>query len=451
LSDTAKSLAAGSYLIVVTDANGCRDTSSATVLEPDSLTVMVDVTDTICIGQSEMLDTKVSGGTPGYVFHWTPSLSGNQPSVQPLETSIYTVYVTDANGCISAPESMEVQVRPPLEVSATVSGPACSGSSVSLYAKATGGDQKYDYVWQPGQSEGDSVKVAPTATTTYTVSVSDGCGTPKATDTVTAIIHDVPDVDFSGNPLKGCIPLSVSFSDRSQLDPSSSISSWSWNFGNGDNSSLQNPTAIFDIPGIYSITLAVVSSDGCADTLTRPAYVMAYPWPEAGFVSSPESSDVFRPHISFFEQASGESSYRWDFGDGSFSNEPNPQHIYATAGNYEVCLVVTSPFGCSDTICRSVIVEEGFAFYIPNAFTPDGDGLNEYFGGSGIGITAYNLRIFDRWGNTLFSSDDMYKPWDGRANGGADVAQNDVYVYLVTLKDVFGKEHKYIGRVTLIR
>jgi gliding motility-associated-like protein len=90
-------------------------------------------------------------------------------------------------------------------------------------------------------------------------------------------------------------------------------------------------------------------------------------------------------------------------------------------------------------------------FYIPNAFTPNGDGENDYFTGKGIGIVNYHMQIFDRWGMMIFETYDLYQGWDGRANGGSGIAQQDTYVYKINLTDIFHQQHYYIGAVNLLK
>jgi gliding motility-associated-like protein len=125
--------------------------------------------------------------------------------------------------------------------------------------------------------------------------------------------------------------------------------------------------------------------------------------------------------------------------------------IQAIAGSYLATLLVTNANGCVDTATNTIIVLPEFTFFIPNAFTPNGDGVNDDFNGKGIGIIKYEMMIFDRWGNMIFYTDSLYKNWDGRANHGSDVAQQDVYVWKVRLTDVFDKKHSYIGTVTIVK
>ncbi|MGZ6537908.1 MAG: T9SS type B sorting domain-containing protein [Bacteroidia bacterium] len=108
-------------------------------------------------------------------------------------------------------------------------------------------------------------------------------------------------------------------------------------------------------------------------------------------------------------------------------------------------------YGCTAYVQHDIVVGPEFTFYIPNAFTPNGDGVNDFFFGTGIGIDTYDLYIFDRWGNMIFHGHDLNDMWNGKANGGSEIAQQDVYVWKVKLTDVFGKKHNYIGTVTLVK
>ena len=160
--------------------------------------------------------------------------------------------------------------------------------------------------------------------------------------------------------------------------------------------------------------------------------------------------------VSFYNQSTPDVvSWYWDFGTGETlsPNQPNPTYGYpfTNGGTYNTTLTVYNAYGCSDVITKEIIVEPYFTFYIPNVFSPDYDGKNDTFFGVGIGIAEYEITIFDRWGEKIFESNNIEKGWDGKANGGAEIAQQDVYVWKVNLKDIFNKKHEYIGTVTIIK
>jgi gliding motility-associated-like protein len=144
--------------------------------------------------------------------------------------------------------------------------------------------------------------------------------------------------------------------------------------------------------------------------------------------------------------------WNWNFGDLSSSTIFGPPpHTYADTGTFTITLITSTQHGCIDTTYQTITIEPDFVFYIPNSFSPDGDGTNDTFTGKGMFIKDYQMMIYDRWGNLIFFTDDINKPWDGKANHGNDVAQRDVYVYVVDLTDIKRKKHNYKGIVTLIR
>lgn len=123
--------------------------------------------------------------------------------------------------------------------------------------------------------------------------------------------------------------------------------------------------------------------------------------------------------------------------------------MFSEAGTYPVALVVTNKWGCSDTIIKPIVVGEDFSLYVPNAFTPNGDGLNDTFFPKGHGILKYNLAIFDRWGEKLFTTSDFLQAWDGTFKGAA--CKNDVYVWKINVTMPDSKLKTYTGHVTLNR
>jgi gliding motility-associated-like protein len=117
-----------------------------------------------------------------------------------------------------------------------------------------------------------------------------------------------------------------------------------------------------------------------------------------------------------------------------------------------VLQIVTNSFGCKDSITHDIIINPGYTFYIPNSFTPNGDGLNEVFKGVGIGITSYTIMIFDRWGELIFQSDNLDQGWDGTFKGkGGNVVQEGVYVWKVQLRDEKNNEHDFDGTVSVVK
>jgi len=160
--------------------------------------------------------------------------------------------------------------------------------------------------------------------------------------------------------------------------------------------------------------------------------------------------------IQFFDSSFDSWSqiifWDWYFDDGDSAFVNNPLHSYNDVGIFEVVLVVENKFGCLDTVSKVIEIKD-FLVYIPSAFTPQNDGINDKFGPKGIGIDEFEMKIFDRWGEKVFISNDIEIGWDGtyQIRDVKRIAQIGVYVYSITILDVFGEIHNYVGKVTLIR
>ncbi|MBK6834150.1 MAG: PKD domain-containing protein [Bacteroidetes bacterium] len=333
----------------------------------------------------------------------------------------------------------------------------CSGSTANLIASASGGNgNPYLYSWAPAiSSTSATVTAMPTTNTTYTVTLSDGCSVP-VTATVAVNVIALPQVNFTSNRNSGCATLCVDFVDNSSASIGS-ISSWNWNFGDGSFASSQQANHCFSSPGSYNISVTVVSTIGaCTNTLTKNNFITVFANPTADFISNPEEPTVLDATIDFVDLSSSDVvSWNWSFGDGEALNgaNSNPSHFYASeeAGTYEVQLIVKNIYNCVDSISKVLTINDVFTFYVPKAFSPNGDDANETFYGVGVGIDKYKMEIFDRWGNLIFKTVDLKNTWDGRANNGNDIALEDVYVWKVDLTDIYGMKHTFNGIVSLIR
>lgn len=307
--------------------------------------------------------------------------------------------------------------------------------------------------WDFGDGAGTSIQNNPSysysAAGTYNVQLivtsNSGC-----TDTVVkpVTISPLPVADFSGTPLIGCTPLNVTFSDLSQAN-GSIITNYLWDFGDNNTSTSSSPSNIYVNPGIYDVSLIIITQDNCGDTLLRTAYVQANPQATADFIASPYVTDVFDPRISFIDQSTNATTWDWDFGNNTFGNTQNPIVDYPDTGTYVVTLIANNQFNCPDTTQGTVRVEPVPTFYIPSAFTPDNDGVNDYFGGVGADIKNYEMYIYNRWGEQIYVSKDMLQPWNGKHKGS--IAMIDTYIYLIRTVNIKNEEHDYHGTVTLVR
>jgi large repetitive protein len=264
-------------------------------------------------------------------------------------------------------------------------------------------------------------------------------------------VYARPVAAFEALPADGCVPHDVQF-----ISTSTNASFYQWQFDNGATSTAQDPDMTYSQPGIYDITLTVTSVNGCTDEYTAHNLVEAYPLPEASFVPSMRETSIYYPEVTFENTSEGGATYQWIFGDGgSTSEEENPEHSFGSPGNWPVTLTVTSTLGCTDRYTDYVRITSDLMVFIPNAFTPDNDGLNDVFipvMASTEFISSYELLVFDRWGTIVFQTDNPDTPWIGNVRGGDHFAATDSYHYRLVLKttentDSVVKE----GTVTLLR
>lgn len=275
--------------------------------------------------------------------------------------------------------------------------------------------------------------------------------------TKTIVINPNPVVNFSATDTAGCELLCLSFQDLSDTAVSTNVQ-WTWDIGDGSSpSSSQNfdhcytNDSVF-APNFFNVTLTVKSDSGCVGILTKNNYITVYPHPNASFTVLPQTTIITEPDISISNLSVGGNFGNWNFGDLDTSSSFNPHsHTYADTGIYTITLITSTLYGCVDTAYETIVIEPDFVFYIPNGFTPNDDGLNDKFSGKGINIKNYEMMIFDRWGNLIFYTDDITKGWDGRANHGSEIAQQDVYVYSIKLTDFKRVKHSYKGIVSLVR
>jgi gliding motility-associated-like protein len=231
------------------------------------------------------------------------------------------------------------------------------------------------------------------------------------------------------------------------------INSWNWIFGDGNASSVQDPFNIYQTSGAYAVSLTITTAAGCSASVTLLNYINVYPVPNADFTTQESQISITDPIVHFIDQSQTNiTQWQWSFGDNGTSIQTNPTHTYADAGNYDVELTVTNQYGCKDSVRKTIVIKDEFAFYIPNAFSPNGDGNNDAFTAVGTGFADFEMYIFDRWGELIYKTTDYAKPWDGKVKGRGDEVQEDVYVYKIRVtEEANKKEHFYEGHLSVVK
>jgi gliding motility-associated-like protein len=283
------------------------------------------------------------------------------------------------------------------------------------------------------------------------VTTNFGC---KDTATMTMFVNVTPTAEFVADKTQGCSKLPVRFSNQSHI-AYGSITSYSWTLG--DHAGSADTTAYHIYPaGTYTVKLQVVSDSGCYAEKTIPAYIHSWPVPVADYTVSPQTTDILEPYVNFTNLTQGSyTNWWWYFGDKPQPDTAtmHPVHYYDSdfGSKYLTTLIVKNQYGCYDTAQRLVVIEPNFVIYVPNAFTPNGDGINDIFYAKGYYLDKFEMNIFDRWGELVFTSNDIHKGWDGNVKGKGVVSENTVYVWKITTVDTQKRRKELTGHVTLIK
>lgn len=448
-SQNLTNVMAGTYILTVTDKNGCKDYDTIVITQPDPLIVYTHDY-RMCYGQTIAIAVdSATGGTPPYTYSWNTGGTGSSIIISPVANTTYNVYAVDANGCPGVPSSVTVLVTSPLNMTLTTNDDSiCLGQSAVINANISGGGgPPYVIFLNNGISGTPPLTVNPTQTATYVATVWDTCNYSSFQDSITITVMPLPDVNFSADPQEGCQPLTVNFSDMSG-EPNAT---YYWDFGDGNYMNIQNPSHTYYNDGQYTVTLDVTSQYGCANSMTASNYVDVWPKPYASFYESPSSTTILDPVIYFNNTSSTTYNSYWDFGDGSTSGITDPWHKYTMIDTFTVTLIITSNHGCLDTAYDEITVKDILTLYVPNAFTPDDNGLNEVFMpyGNEIDPEHYQMMVFDRWGEMVFKTTNLQVGWDGRVNGTIPL-DDAVFSYVIVYTDRNGLSKKKIGSVTLL-
>jgi gliding motility-associated-like protein len=446
---TPTSMNAGNYSAIITDANSCTSSIATQITQPAILNAVVAMPPTLCIGQFVTLQVNTSGGTPAYHYQWSNGTTTDTVTVNPTLSTSYAVTVTDANGCVVPVINTNVNVYPPLSLSLSVSNDTiCEGQSVLLNTVATGGNGgPYSYQWN-NSITGSSQTVSPDSTSAYSVILTDGCGTPFVQLAQTVVVNPTPVPDFIPNSIKQCMPVTAVFVSNSQTTTGST---YSWTFGDNTSGTGSSPHHYYGAPGVYDVALTVTNAYGCSATISKNDVVTVYELPTAGFSADQSVVEILTPQVTLLNHSNGATMFNWTFGDNGSSVEYSPTHTYSDTGSYQIQLIAISQHGCRDTAYETIHVMPDFSVFIPNAFSPNGDWYNEGFTGYGVGIKSASFKIFDRWGELIYTSDSLGKPWDGTfSTSGAPCAEG-IYVYLFDIISFDNEPHQYSGRVSLVR
>lgn len=418
-------------------SNGCVDSASVTITVISNPSIVVTPSSiSICPGENATL---VASGGINYL--WSPSnslssSSGNQVTATPTSTTTYSVTGT-TSGC-SGVASVTVNVKPLPQLTYTPSNPAiCIRDSLTL--SVSGADT---YTWSPDSSlsiiSNSAVTAHPSSSTNYLlVGTLNGC---KDSIQIPFVVNSLPHMCVYAEPFQGCEPLTTSFS----ISSISTITSYSWDLGNGTISNSPTPSATYSNAGQYPVTVSITDINGCQN-VNPLLLITVYPKPIVDFTMSQQEVYI-QQEVSFTSSYNQTGTqYLWDFGDGNSANENNAVvlHGFSASNIFNVVHTVVTQYGCRNSAAHEIKVI--VKIDIPNIFTPNGDGYNDTFVIEGLQyLENAEIIVYNRWGRKVFQSDNYKGDW----NGG-DLADG-IYYYVLNLPE-FLNVGPFNGSVTLLR
>jgi gliding motility-associated-like protein len=422
------------YTVTGTDGNGCSNSDEILLTVNPLPTINTSPNDQICIGDSIQL---TASGAINY--QWSPTANVSNPTVsnpyvRPTATTVYTAIGTDGNGCSNS-ATIEIIVNPLPSVDAGNNINSCRGDDVQLSASGA-----VTYSWSPSTFLNNTTIpnpiASPDTTTLYYVTGVDVNGCINSDSVLVTIfrINVIPDETICEGE---SVQLNVFGSPGNSFvwSPSTGLS----------NPTIANPIASPTSTTTYSVSASDMAGCNDQDSVT----ILVNPAPNAQLTYEVVAACT-GGYVNFYNNSSGGTSYFWQFGDGDTSSLENPVHIYPYSGSYNGTLQVVSEFGCSNDVefnLETLGFNDYFNIYIPNVFTPNGDGENDLYKVIVPGRIAecVSLSIYNRWGQLIFISTANNLTWDGYTSVGQPVP-NGTYMYIIEVAD-----KSYSGTISLFR
>jgi gliding motility-associated-like protein len=326
------------------------------------------------------------------------------------------------NFCGSDTTEIEVQDLPGVQISAVglTQLSICADSQVTLQVNSN-----LPVFWSNGLS-GNSITVNQPGV--YAAISVNECDSAFIDFFVSELPNPIAIINESG-------PINLCAGDLTQLSTDSE-GEILWSNGSTENSIIVSES------GTYTLTVSNGCGSASSTIFVNNQSVIA------SFQADPVSGTA-PLSVNFTNFTQGATQWNWNLGDGSFSTNENPSNIYNNAGQYEVVLAVNNGF-CTDSTSITIIVFDDFELMIPNVFSPNNDGINDEFLISASGVKDFNVKIYNRWGNLVFTSQNSLDSWKGQNNAGG-LSSDGVYFYILDVTKLNNEKVQLTGNVTLVR
>lgn len=453
----------GTKTVILTGTQfGCSDESTVEITVPPVITAGIAPQTQFCSGLTVDL---LNDSENGQQFEWHFNDPAEPNAVLFSTNAVHTyaspgVYevmlIAKADGTCPDTAYSQIQAFPLLAPHFEAPDVVCfDGHSFNLEAAgvySADADILWDFGAGANHTTSTAVNPPPISyetTGTYTISLTisqDGCS-----ETVSHVVqvHPNPKAQFSAAVLEGCAPFTVGFTDESVAG---TFLSHHWDFGDGETSQAAFPVHEYTTPGVYTVGLQVATITGCVgeSEQIKPFYITVLETPRAGFVFDPLWVDIFDPEASVVNTSEDSLTCLYKLPDGTEITDCDFDYFFGDAGEYQVIQVVANEEGCQHSVTHSIEVR-GHVFYAPNAFSPNEDGVNDLFKPVMLGVAKYELKIFNRTGEVVFSTTDPDHGWDGGAIGSEHYLTSDTFVYTARVTDMRGFNYDYQGHVSIVR
>ena len=396
-----------------------------------------------CAGVNDgALTVSPLGNSGPYTFLWNTAPPQTTSAISGLSPGTYSVLVSDAAACDT---TLIFTLAPPPPFSISIDGDSvlCAGESTTLTAMVVGGTGTVDLSWSPSGSD-NNITLAPEESIAVTVTATDAAGCAVQA-TIALDVSTGASASFVASSNTICAGADVQFTAFAP-----GADSLEWQLGSAGTSSESAPSVTFNQVGVQAVSLVAYGPGGCTsapfvDSITVAAPVVLAIGAQPSLCANSFELVVF---------ASGAETCSLFVNGAPVPSDCGAVQLIpvAGAGAYDVMVVASNANGCRDTAITFLEVKEGQGLFLPNVFTPNGDGINEAFGLPYLTLgNDYTLRIFNRWGNEIFVTSDPLDMWDGKVDGAP--VPDGIYLYVLNAPDPCDptQRRELRGHVTVLR
>ncbi len=425
----------GSHTIYYTTPGVCGETDSTVIIVKSNFNASIIPTDNICEGEDDIILQSINSGgiwTGNGIIN--PITGLFSPTMAGLGSHFVTYYYPYLCGDT---QSTQIIILPRDSIHIFIDSMCVNTPPITLSTLATG-YWNGNGIINPNPGIFNATSAGLGNHTIYYINPN-SC---LDTQSFPIYIHPLPIIDIQANDYQGCAPLEVEFENSASTSNSICV----WNIEGINTNSCNSVNHTFSSPGLYNVSLSITDEFGCSNSKTEYQFIEVFQNSVANFDFIHHEQ---KQEFEFINLSENAEYFYWNFN----SSEKNPTYDYSEEElNFTFCLEVYSKDGCIDSICRNTYINPPFYVYIPNTFTPNKNGTNDYYHpvfSTYDSISDYSFSIFTRWGDVVFSSENPIDKWDGYNN--KTLCEQGVYSWrLLFIHKPSNTTYEKYGKVILL-